>query len=104
MALLEGGLSLIDQKWSSSANIMIRLPHLAARLGSGRAAGEKGATFMSDTEYLRVRAQQELCAARNSTDRRTREVHLELADAYAFRARETQAMERRALFAVVETD
>jgi len=59
---------------------------------------------MSDTDYLSVRAQQELCAAKNSTDRRTREIHLELADAYAFRVREQQAMERRALFAFVETD
>lgn len=83
---------------------MIMLPNLTARLARGRAVGENGATCMSDTEYLSVRAQEELRAARNSTDRRTREIHLELADAYAFRVREQQAIERRALFAVAETD
>jgi len=59
---------------------------------------------MSDTEYLHARAQQELRAASNSTNRRIRDIHLELADAYAFRVREQQAIERRALFAPVETD
>ena len=83
---------------------MIILRNLAVRLAKCRTVGENGATCMSDTEYLRARAQQELRAASNSTNRRTREIHLELADAYAFRVREQQAMERRALFALVETD
>ena len=83
---------------------MIMLANLAARLARRRAAGGNGATCMSDTEYLRVRAQQELRAASNSTSRRTRDIHLELADAYAFRVREQQAMERLALFTLVETD
>ena len=47
---------------------------------------------MSDAEYLAARAQQELVAAMLSSDRRVREVHLELADAYAFRLRETKRL------------
>ena len=51
---------------------------------------------MSDAEYLNERAQQELQAAMSAFDKRVREVHLELADAYAFRLRETMRLERRA--------
>ena len=43
---------------------------------------------MSDAKYFTERAQQELNAAMRSSDRRVRDVHLELADAYAFRLRE----------------
>jgi hypothetical protein len=51
---------------------------------------------MSNIEYLSVRAQEEFRAAINSTDRRVREIHLELADAYAFRLREERAVEHQA--------
>jgi hypothetical protein len=51
---------------------------------------------MSDAEYLFQRAQQELQAAMRAFDARVREVHLELADAYAFRLREARRLERRA--------
>jgi len=59
---------------------------------------------MSDTEYLTVRAEQELRAAINSTDHRAREIHLELADAYAFRLREQRAIERRAGFLLLDAE
>ena len=59
---------------------------------------------MSDTAYLSARAQEELRAASNSTDRRTREVHLQLADAYAFRLREELAIARRSDFRLVAPD
>ena len=51
---------------------------------------------MSDADYLIVRAQQELQAAMSAFDKRVREIHLELADAYAFKLRETMRLERRA--------
>ena len=43
---------------------------------------------MSDAEYLTARARQELSAAMRASDPRVRQIHLELADAYAFRLRE----------------
>jgi hypothetical protein len=49
---------------------------------------------MSNSEYLSLRAQFELRAAIHSVDRRVREIHLELADAYAFRLREESAIEQ----------
>ncbi len=49
---------------------------------------------MSDAEYLVQRAHEELIAAMKSSDRRVREVHLKLADAYAFRLREMKRQER----------
>ena len=49
---------------------------------------------MSDAEYFVHRAHAEMIAAMKSSDRRVREVHLELADAYAFRLRETKRLER----------
>jgi hypothetical protein len=45
---------------------------------------------MVDADYFAERAAQELRAAMRSSDRRVREIHLELADAYAFRLREAQ--------------
>ena len=45
---------------------------------------------MRDADYFAERAAQELRAAMRSSDRRVRELHLELADAYAFRLREAQ--------------
>lgn len=45
---------------------------------------------MSDAEYFAERAQQELRAAIRTSDRRVRQIHLELADAYAFRLREAR--------------
>jgi hypothetical protein len=45
---------------------------------------------MIDADYFAQRAAQELRAAMCSSDGRVREVHLELADAYAFRLREAQ--------------
>jgi hypothetical protein len=51
---------------------------------------------MVDADYLTERAHQELDAAAHSSDRRVRQVHLELADAYAFRLRELRRMEQRA--------
>ena len=53
---------------------------------------------MSDAEYFKQRAFQELQAAITCADARAREIHLELADAYAFRLRETQRKERRSQF------
>lgn len=50
---------------------------------------------MSDADYLAERAHQELNAARRSTDRRVRNRHLELADAYAFKLRETRRQEQK---------
>jgi hypothetical protein len=54
---------------------------------------------MSDAEYLVQRAHEELIAAMKSSDHRVREVHLELADAYAFRLREMKRQERAAAVA-----
>lgn len=51
---------------------------------------------MSDADYLIQRSQQELQAAMGAFDKRVREVHLELAYAYAFKLRETTRLERRA--------
>ena len=59
---------------------------------------------MSDTAYFSARAQEELRAAGNSTDPRTREIHLQLADAYAFRLREELAIARRSDFGLVASD
>ena len=53
---------------------------------------------MFDAEYLIERAHQELNAAMRSSDVRVRKVHLELADAYAFRLSETKRLERKMLF------
>ena len=58
---------------------------------------------MSDTEYLVARAEQELKAAIAASDRRVRDVHLELADAYAFRLREAKAIERRSAFQFLDS-
>ena len=51
---------------------------------------------MRDADYFAVRAAQELKAAMRSSDRRVREVHLQLADAYAFRLQEMQREHRDA--------
>jgi hypothetical protein len=59
---------------------------------------------MSNTVYLSARAQEELRAAGNSTDPRTREIHLQLADAYAFRLREELAIARSSDFRLVRSD
>lgn len=53
---------------------------------------------MSDADYLIERAHQELNAAMRTSDPRVRELHLELADAYAFRLREVKRQERRSAF------
>ena len=56
---------------------------------------------MVEREYLAVRAAQELTAAIKATDKRVRDRHLELADAYTFRLREWNRLEaavRPALF------
>lgn len=45
---------------------------------------------MTDAEYLTERAAQELRAAMQAPNRRVREVHLELANAYSFRLREAK--------------
>ena len=50
---------------------------------------------MSDAEYFTERAHQEINAALNAADRRVRDVHLELADAYAFRLREMARQQLR---------
>lgn len=56
---------------------------------------------MSDAEYFKQRAFQELQAATTCADARAREIHLELANAYAFKLRETQREERRSQFMLV---
>jgi hypothetical protein len=56
---------------------------------------------MSDAEKLIARAHQELKAAMRASDLRARRVHLELADAYSFRLRETQREERRSQIRLV---
>ena len=48
---------------------------------------------MSDAEYLIKREQQELEAALQSNDKRVRQVHLDLADAYTRRVNEAQRLE-----------
>ena len=48
---------------------------------------------MSDAEYLIKREQQELQAALQSYDKRVRQVHLDLADAYTRRVNEAQRIE-----------
>ena len=57
---------------------------------------------MSDADYLIERAQQELNAATRSLDARVRQVHLELADAYAFRLREVRRQEQPSVLHVVD--
>ena len=47
---------------------------------------------MSDAEYITVRAQQEFSAAVCASDARVRQIHFQLADAYAFRLREMKRM------------
>ena len=49
---------------------------------------------MSDAEYLIKREQQELEAALQSYDKRVRQVHLDLADAYTRRVNEAQRLKR----------
>lgn len=49
---------------------------------------------MSDADYLAVRAQQERLAALRAPDRRVRERHLELAEAYSFRLSEEERSTR----------
>ena len=56
---------------------------------------------MSDAEYFAERAQQELRAA--TSDRRVRQIHLELADAYAFRLREAKRVAPAARMLAAET-
>ena len=51
---------------------------------------------MSDAEFLIKREQQELEAALQASDKRVRQVHLDLADAYTRRADEAKRLERRA--------
>jgi len=53
---------------------------------------------MDDTEFLADRAQQEISAALKSSNPRVRDVHLDMADAYLLRLRETQAESRRSKF------
>jgi hypothetical protein len=53
---------------------------------------------MSDADYFAERAHQELLAAMRSPDRRVRERHLELADAYTFRLSEERRSTRVQLF------
>ncbi len=43
---------------------------------------------MSETEYLSHRAEQERQAAKRAFGKRARHIHLQLAEAYAFRLRE----------------
>ena len=57
---------------------------------------------MSDTEYLGLRAEQERSAAVAASDRRVRDIHLELFDAYSFRLRETEAIQRRSATQLVD--
>lgn len=76
-----------------SLRVMNEASCRATRMGQRRQQ-DRG-DCMSDTAYLSARAQEELRAASNSTDRRTREIHLQLADAYAFRMREELAIARR---------
>ncbi len=45
---------------------------------------------MSDAEFLIKREQQELEAALQASDKRVRQVHLDLADAYTRRANEAK--------------
>ena len=49
---------------------------------------------MSNAEYLIKREQEELEAALRSTDRRVRDRHLELADAYTFLLSEMKRQEQ----------
>jgi hypothetical protein len=53
---------------------------------------------MSDAEYFVERAHQELLAAMRAPDRRVRERHLELADAYTFRLWQEKRTAQVALF------
>jgi len=50
---------------------------------------------MSEAEYLIKREQQELEAALQASDKRVRQVHLDLADAYTSRVNEAERLERR---------
>jgi len=53
---------------------------------------------MDDTEFLADRAQQEISAALKSSNRRVRDVHLDMADAYLLRLRAAKAESRRSKF------
>jgi len=50
---------------------------------------------MLEAEYLIKREQQELEAALQASDKRVRQVHLDLADAYTSRVNEAERLERR---------
>ena len=45
---------------------------------------------MSDADYFTLRAQEELKAAMRASDLRVRQVHLQLADVYSLKLRETK--------------
>lgn len=64
----------------------------------GQVSGPDWGRRMSDAEYFAERAHQELLAAMCAPDRRVRERHLELADAYAFRLSEEKRSARVQLF------
>jgi len=68
----------------------------AVKLGLGEGA-------MIDADYWSQRARQELEAAVKSSDRRVREIHLELAAAYSFRVRETNRQTGPAVMLKSET-
>lgn len=76
---------------------------LVLRFAWGKEARTDGGSRMSDVEYLAQRAQQELVAAMGSSDRRTREIYLELADAYSFRLHEQRRARPFAERALLQT-
>lgn len=73
------------------------------RLGRGQSPGADRGRGMSNVEYFAERAHQELLAAIRAPDRRVRERHLELADAYTFRLIEEKRSSRMQLVMTPET-
>jgi hypothetical protein len=74
---------------------------MATRVGP--VSGADWGRRMSNAEYFAERAHQELLAAMLAPDRRVRERHLELADAYTFRLSEEKRSTRVQLLFPVGT-
>lgn len=71
--------------------------------GASRESEGPGAVMrQSEVEYLERRVHEERRAARDARDPRVRSRHLELAEAYELRLRETIALERRSGFRFVD--
>ena len=89
--------------WGSSAFGDIKIA-LDKRLAWGKAFDPSigGAAMQSDTDYFRKRAREERQAAGSAADERVRLRHIEFAQAYELRVRETESANHKPVFYLVE--